>query len=385
LVLSSGTGVVRRDGLSEEKKALIYIPDISGFTQFVNETEIQHSQHIIEELLEVLLESNNLSLEVSEIEGDAILFYREGDPPQPDQIAEIIQSMFRNFHNYLQVIKRDTVCQCGACRTASELTLKFFVHYGEIGISKIREHTKLMGKDIILAHRLMKNNVKSDEYLLMTENYVNHHEKSKFEQSLNWSDIRDGKITYEHIGEVCYKYIELSSLHSQIAPILPAPDAEKFPNPIVFSTRIEVPMDFAYRIVIDLALRTRWSEGLNKITYEEKEIPRIGSKHICDLSAGLLELETVQNKRIDNNIEYAERATRSFLFPGATTFFILEKDQDATIFQSQFHYKKRFLLGWLVDLFLRKKLEENFVKSGQNLKRFCEEELITRQKQQYKE
>jgi len=385
LVLYSDTAAVRRNRVNEEKRALIYIPDISGFTRFVNETEIQHSQHIIEELLEVLLESNNLNLDVSEIEGDAILFYREGDPPQPDQIGEQIQSMFLNFHSYLRIIERDTICQCGACRTASKLTLKFFVHYGEIGISKIRDHTKLMGKDIILAHRLMKNNVKSDEYLLMTETYVNHYEKSKFEQHLNWSDIQEGKISYEHIGEVFYKYIELSSLRSQLNPIMPPPDVEKFSNPIESVTRIEVPTEFAYRIIVDLALRTRWSEGLNKISYDEKEIPRIGSKHICDLSAGLVELETVQNKRTNKNIEYVERATKSFLFPGATTFYILKEDQGATNIQMQFHYKRRFILGWLLDLFFRKKLEENFVKSGQNLKRLCEEEIIIKQKQQYKE
>ncbi len=55
---------------------LLFIPDISGFTQFVNETEIQDSQHIIEELLEAIIDANEIGLEISEIEGDAILFYR---------------------------------------------------------------------------------------------------------------------------------------------------------------------------------------------------------------------------------------------------------------------------------------------------------------------
>jgi hypothetical protein len=55
-------------------KGLIFIPDISGFTRFVNEVEIDHSRHIIQELLEVIINSNKIGLEVSEIEGDAILF-----------------------------------------------------------------------------------------------------------------------------------------------------------------------------------------------------------------------------------------------------------------------------------------------------------------------
>jgi hypothetical protein len=62
-------------------RGLIFIPDISGFTRFVNEVEIDHSRHIIQELLEVIINSNKIGLEVSEIEGDAILFYKYGDSP----------------------------------------------------------------------------------------------------------------------------------------------------------------------------------------------------------------------------------------------------------------------------------------------------------------
>ena len=57
--------------------SLILIPDISGFTSFVNETEVKHSKHIIAELLELIIESDQLGMTVSEVEGDAILFYKE--------------------------------------------------------------------------------------------------------------------------------------------------------------------------------------------------------------------------------------------------------------------------------------------------------------------
>ena len=53
-------------------KSLLFVPDITGFTKFVNNTEIDHSQHIISELLENIIDSNQLDLEVSEIEGDAV-------------------------------------------------------------------------------------------------------------------------------------------------------------------------------------------------------------------------------------------------------------------------------------------------------------------------
>ena len=67
---------------------LFFIPDISGFTKFVSETEIGHSQHIIKALLEVLVDSNSIGLKVSEFEGDAILFYRSGAPPALEDFVE---------------------------------------------------------------------------------------------------------------------------------------------------------------------------------------------------------------------------------------------------------------------------------------------------------
>ena len=38
--------------------SLLFLPDISGFTEFVQNTEVEHSQHVISELLEVLIEAN---------------------------------------------------------------------------------------------------------------------------------------------------------------------------------------------------------------------------------------------------------------------------------------------------------------------------------------
>ena len=65
----------------QTQPALLFMPDISGFTQFVSETEISHSQHIVQELLEIIIDSNHLNLQISEIEGDAIFFYKPGDKP----------------------------------------------------------------------------------------------------------------------------------------------------------------------------------------------------------------------------------------------------------------------------------------------------------------
>mgnify|MGYP000339047362 CR=1 FL=1 len=54
---------------------LIIIPDITGFNDYMNNSNLEYSQKAIGELLESILDNNILNLKVSDIEGDTILFY----------------------------------------------------------------------------------------------------------------------------------------------------------------------------------------------------------------------------------------------------------------------------------------------------------------------
>src|SRR5689334_15757873 len=107
------------------EQAIILIADISGFTEFTGATEIDHAAHIITELLELIVASNDSDFTLAEIEGDAVLLYRKGEPLTRAQLASQCLRMFSNFHKRLSVIERDTVCQCGACQSATNLSLKF--------------------------------------------------------------------------------------------------------------------------------------------------------------------------------------------------------------------------------------------------------------------
>ena len=100
--------------MPENNETLIYLPDISGFTDFVNKTEIDHSKHIISELLEVIINSDNLDLNISEIEGDAILFFKE-KVPGVVALVEQCKNTFLNFHNHLRRYETERICRCGAC------------------------------------------------------------------------------------------------------------------------------------------------------------------------------------------------------------------------------------------------------------------------------
>ena len=85
-----------------ETQGLNFIPDITGFTEFITTIELAHSHHIIQELIEVLIDENEMGLEVSEIEGDAVLFYKFGNSPELSLIYEQVEKMFFAFHKHLK-------------------------------------------------------------------------------------------------------------------------------------------------------------------------------------------------------------------------------------------------------------------------------------------
>jgi len=60
--------------------------------------------------------------------------------------------MFESFHEELKIVERDSVCQCGACKTASNLTLKFIAHHGMVQEIKVLQFTKCSGLDLVVAH-----------------------------------------------------------------------------------------------------------------------------------------------------------------------------------------------------------------------------------------
>src|SRR6476620_5725632 len=113
-----------------DNQGLLFIPDISGYTQFINNTEIEHSRYIIQELLEVLVNANNIDLKISEIEGDAILFYRFGKPPSVEEMYGQVEKMFCNFHKYTKQYEERRICPCKACEGIKDLTLKVITHHG---------------------------------------------------------------------------------------------------------------------------------------------------------------------------------------------------------------------------------------------------------------
>ncbi|MEM8848155.1 MAG: DUF2652 domain-containing protein, partial [Bacteroidota bacterium] len=149
-------------------KSLLFIPDISGYTKFIQTTEIEHSQHVISELLEILINANTQKLQLAEIEGDALFFYKENEVPSQENLLAQIETMFSAFYSHLKRLEKYRICPCNACATAPNLQLKIIAHTGNLSHIEVHGRRKPFGEQVIEAHRLLKNSVESDNYALIS-------------------------------------------------------------------------------------------------------------------------------------------------------------------------------------------------------------------------
>lgn len=344
-----------------ENKGLLFIPDISGFSRFVNKTEIEHSRLIIQELLEKLINANQIGLEVSEIEGDAILFYKFGEPPRMEEVYNQVEKMFCDFHKSLIAYENSRYCQCYACGSAIDLTLKVITHYGEFTGYSVKNFHKLIGKDIIVAHQLLKNDIEQHEYWLVTKNLFRDDPPSGYAQWMKWNS--SAKQTES--GEVVFHFTQLSPLKELIAPE-PIPQLETTDYTKVISVSRDYKKDIItlFHASGDFNHRSSWRDGVKKVEEIDPFLPRVGMSCRCIMDDGQVIIYSSSYNFQPDRIQFSEtnEADKS------VTNYVLEKiSEDSSRLTLEYYVKKKFPSSLLFNLFRKRKEEESFKKSLVNL------------------
>jgi hypothetical protein len=357
--------------------ALLFMPDISGFTEFVNSTEITHAQNIIQEVLEIIIESNQINLEIGEIEGDAVFFYRIGEPPTMEQLLKQIQTMFTKFHQHLQMYDKQRICPCAACSSAGQLKLKIVAHFGEVAGYSVKSHRKLFGRDVIVLHRLLKNNLNKKEYVLLTSALVEG--AGIPEQLPEWFLPEDAKEQYD-VGEISFKVADLSKLKEN----LPVVQHEEFNTAsrakTVFTTEglIHAPAQKVFGAIFDLTQRTKWMEGVKKIEMITKDlINRVGTMHRCVVGKKNNSTMVTEYARIgEGSAELVEMDQKGV---AGCRFKVEAISDDETRLKVDMLVKRNPLLLTIFTLFMKRKLQRKMSNSIENLKEFCKPSFVSPQ------
>ena len=190
---------------------LICIPDISGFTKFMSETDSDVSSKVITSLLNKIIYSNEIGLKVSEIEGDAVLFYKEGKLPNLNALIKQCIHFYKQFYKEMELLKN--TLKDKSVNIPETLGLKIILHHGfNIDTVQIGKHIKLMGEDVIIAHKLLKNRVPKKEYLLLSNDLLSQYSLKELDSKTYWSELKSEGNIYDHIGKINYSYIDLKPL-----------------------------------------------------------------------------------------------------------------------------------------------------------------------------
>ena len=192
----------------------LMLADISGYTSFIAKTEIEHAEIALSILLEVIVEQLSSCLIISKLEGDAVFCYCTADKlPKDKSLLELIDNTYLMFRDKAQDLWINATCDCKACKAIPTLDLKFMVHYGDFIIQQVAGIKDLLGTDVNLIHRLVKNRVVESTgwqgYALFTQQGLEHTqtEKKAFVQQTE---------SYEHLGEVETYVIDMHSRYTAL-------------------------------------------------------------------------------------------------------------------------------------------------------------------------
>ena len=169
------------------RRGALLIADISGYTGFLQGVADAHHALIVEadepppayavlsHLLAAMVASIEPEFHLAKVEGDAI-FAVAAEELRGDVLLESVRRCHAAFRGGLAEAAKTWICSCAACARVGELDVKFVIHHGSYVAQSIAGREELLGADVNLAHRLLKNHARDlvgpVAYALLTDTAV---------------------------------------------------------------------------------------------------------------------------------------------------------------------------------------------------------------------
>ena len=145
--------------LSQPEPACLVIADISGYTGFLAGAELDHAQDILADLMGVVVAAFRPTFRLAKLEGDAAFVFAMTPTIDGAQLQDTIERCYFLFRRRLRDVGQASTCECNACVLVPRLDLKVVAHHGQVGRQRFGSLEELVGSDVIVVHRLLKNHV----------------------------------------------------------------------------------------------------------------------------------------------------------------------------------------------------------------------------------
>jgi hypothetical protein len=133
VVIRSPT-LARTDALRRATQLLI--ADISGYTGYLAEVELDHAQDILADLIGAVVTALRPNFRLAKLEGDAAFTYMPAEQVDGSMLLDTIERCYFGFRRRRRDVRQATSCECNACTRIPDLDLKFVVHHGAARIAQ---------------------------------------------------------------------------------------------------------------------------------------------------------------------------------------------------------------------------------------------------------
>jgi hypothetical protein len=145
--------------LSAAQPTCFLIADISGYTGYLADVELDHAQDILADLVGAVVTALRPNFRLAKLEGDAAFTFMTAETIDGSMLLDTIERCYFGFRRRRRDVRQATACECNACVRIPDLDLKFVVHHGVAIHQTVAGRQELLGSDVIVVHRLLKNEV----------------------------------------------------------------------------------------------------------------------------------------------------------------------------------------------------------------------------------
>ncbi len=245
------------------ESACMLIADISGYTGYLSGVEIDHAQDILADLTNTIVSALRPGFRLAKLEGDAAFTFAITDRIDGSLLLDTIERCYFGFRRRRRDVRQASSCECNACVRIPDLDLKFVVHHGTILRQRVAGHDELLGADVIVVHRLLKNTVVEatgiEAYALFSQACVD-----AMDVDVAALGMQSMSETYEHIGIVPVWVHDLdrrwADEESRTRVIVDEQAAMK-----VVSIPTKAPPQIAWEFVTAPGRRVRWQVGVTGV------------------------------------------------------------------------------------------------------------------------
>jgi uncharacterized protein YndB with AHSA1/START domain len=254
------------------------LADIGGYTSFLTDVGIEHAKEITSHLFNGMVDVEPDRWKVGNVAGDCLFLYNDsGD--SDEETFEYLRRLYEKFRDSIAVVAAGSTCGCGACDRSGDLTLKFVVHTGEFDIQEIAGRRELIGSEIVVAHRLLKNSIPVHEYALLTMPVAGVAKASGL-------SAEAGRDEYEDVGGLDYVYLDLRPVRDAFNKSREVYVTEENAD-VTASIEIDAPPELVWRATLDQDVHTQWVPTLVESETLSGEPDEVGSVHTCLHDGGM--------------------------------------------------------------------------------------------------